>query len=87
LEKIGGPDYPDMAANLRILAQIRAGQGRYKEAEPLLKRSLQITRAARGPVDEVLVPGLSSYADVLRKMSRKDEASQVEMQLRAISRK
>jgi tetratricopeptide (TPR) repeat protein len=87
LEKDGGPDYPDLAANLRILAQIRSGQGRYEEAEPLLKRFLQITTAARGPADSVLVPGLSSYADVLRKMSRKAEASRVEMQLRAISGK
>ena len=39
-------DYPDVAASLRILAQVRSAQGRREEAEPLLKRSRDITDAA-----------------------------------------
>ena len=42
LEKTAGPDYPDVAANLQVLGRIRSAQGRYEEAAPLLKRSLDI---------------------------------------------
>jgi tetratricopeptide (TPR) repeat protein len=42
LEKTSGPDYPDVSVNLQILGRIRTAQGRYQEAEPLLKRSLEI---------------------------------------------
>ena len=42
LEKTTGPDFPDVAANLQLLGRIRSAQGRYEEAEPLLKRSLDI---------------------------------------------
>jgi tetratricopeptide (TPR) repeat protein len=42
LEKTTGPDFPDVAANLQVLGHIRSAQGRYEEAEPLLKRSLDI---------------------------------------------
>jgi Tfp pilus assembly protein PilF len=45
LERTAGPDYPAVAANLQVLAQIRRGQGRNREAEPLLKRSLAIRNA------------------------------------------
>ena len=50
LERTTGPDYPDVAANLQILGRIRKAQGRYREAEPLLKRSLDIRNAAMGLV-------------------------------------
>jgi hypothetical protein len=66
------------------LAYLRSAQGRYEEAEPLLKKSIAITSAALGPADPALVPGLSGYKNLLQKMRRKSEASRVEMQLRSI---
>ena len=45
LEKTEGPAYPDVSANLLVLGNIRRKQGRNQEAEPLLKRSLDIKNA------------------------------------------
>jgi tetratricopeptide (TPR) repeat protein len=45
LEKTDGPPYPDVSANLMVLGNIRRKQGRNQEAEPLLKRSLDIQHA------------------------------------------
>jgi tetratricopeptide (TPR) repeat protein len=84
LAKTTGPDYPDLAVNLFALARIRTAQRRYEEAEPLLKRSLEITAAGAGPQDSSMAPQLAEYAKVLRKMSRKAEASRIEAQAKAI---
>ena len=50
LDATSGPEYPDVAANLQVLGYIRRAQGRKREAEPLLKRSLAIRNAAMGLV-------------------------------------
>ena len=44
-----GPDHPDTATSLNNLASLYQSQGHYKEAEPLLKRALEITEKALGP--------------------------------------
>ena len=49
LQKTSGPDYPDVSSNLQILGRIRRAQGRNEEAEPLLKRSLDIKNAFTHP--------------------------------------
>jgi len=41
-EKALGPDHPDVAATLTIVAGLYQAQGRIAEAEPLFKRALAI---------------------------------------------
>jgi tetratricopeptide (TPR) repeat protein len=50
-EKNLGPDHPDVADSLHILAEIYRSQGEYAQAEPLYKRSLAIAEKALGPDD------------------------------------
>lgn len=59
------------------LGQLYAGEGKYKVAEPLLKRALKLGEAQNGPSQACLVPVLQSYADVLEKLGRKSEAAQL----------
>ncbi len=42
-----GPDHPDIAASLDLLAELYTAQGRYAEAEPLQKRALAIREKKR----------------------------------------
>ena len=39
-ERVLGPEHPDTIAIVNNLAGLYQAQGRYKEAEPLLKRAL-----------------------------------------------
>jgi hypothetical protein len=41
-EKAHSPDHPDVGVSLNNLAGLYVRQGRYADAEPLLKRSLAI---------------------------------------------
>jgi hypothetical protein len=43
-----GADHPDVAASLNNLAGLYRAQGRYGEAEPLYRRSLQIVEQQLG---------------------------------------
>ena len=56
-----GPDHPDVANSLNILGFLYLLQGRYADAEPLLKRALAIGEKALGPDH----PGCRSFADNL----------------------
>jgi hypothetical protein len=53
-------------------------EGRYTDAEPLLKRLLAIKEAALGHNSPQLVPILDSYVIVLRVLGRDDEAKSME---------
>jgi tetratricopeptide (TPR) repeat protein len=48
-EKTVGPDHPDTAATLHALAFLYEAQGRYPEAERMLKRLLAIYEKTVGP--------------------------------------
>jgi tetratricopeptide (TPR) repeat protein len=48
-EKVLGPDNPRVGEVLHNLARVYEAQGRYPEAELLLKRALAITEKALGP--------------------------------------
>jgi tetratricopeptide (TPR) repeat protein len=48
-EKARGPDHPDVAATLNTLGAIYEGQGRYADAEALLRRALAICEKTLGP--------------------------------------
>jgi hypothetical protein len=56
-EKALGPDHPDVATGLNNLAQLYQAEGRYAEAEPLLKRVSTIQGKSLGPDH----PGFALY--------------------------
>jgi len=66
------------------LARIYGSEGRYPEAESLLKRSLAILEKTRGAKAPELVGNLESYAGVLRRMSRSADAAEIEARAEAI---
>ena len=48
-EKALGPNHPNVAFSLNNLAALYASQGRYADAEPLLKRALAVRETVLGP--------------------------------------
>jgi tetratricopeptide (TPR) repeat protein len=62
-------------------------QGRYDEAEPLYKRALAIREKALGYKHLGLLTVLTKYADLLRKMSRGDEAAKLDARVAEIRAK
>ena len=73
-----------MANNLGLLYM---AQGKYVEAEPLLKRSLAIREKALGPEHPDVAQALENYGDLLRKMDRDAEAEKMEARAQAIRAK
>lgn len=57
------------------LGTVYVKQGRYEEAEPLLKRALEIREKALGPEHPDTTTVLENYAELLRRMKREDETS------------
>jgi tetratricopeptide (TPR) repeat protein len=73
-EKALGSDHPDAAASLRALAEPYRQQGRYAEAEPLLRSALAIEEKALGPNHPAVATSLSALASLYREQARYDEA-------------
>ncbi len=59
-------------------------QGRYGDAEPLLKRALAIWEKALGPEHPNVATSLENYAKLLRKTERDAEAEELEARGKAI---
>ncbi len=53
IERVLGEDYPDTAACYNNLAGVYENQGKYREAEDLYKKSIQIKERVRGENDSV----------------------------------
>src|SRR2546426_434530 len=49
VEKLLGPEHPNVAKSLNNLARLYYEQGRYAEAEPLYQRALKIGEKTLGP--------------------------------------
>jgi hypothetical protein len=71
-----------VANTLSKMSEPLEAQGEYLEAEPLLRRSLEIREKAgtRGPE---LASVLEKYAALLRKMDRTTDATQLESRAKA----
>jgi CHAT domain-containing protein/Tfp pilus assembly protein PilF len=65
LEKILGPDHPDVAISLNSLAMLLKYQGQYAAAEPLYRRSLIILEKAFGPDHPDVATILNNLAGLL----------------------
>ena len=79
-----GPNDPRLAGTLHNLGGLYRAQGRYAEAEPLLKRALAIVEKALGPDHPNVAKSLENYAAVLRKTGRTTEAVKLEARAKAI---
>jgi CHAT domain-containing protein/Tfp pilus assembly protein PilF len=63
-EKALGPNHPDVAQSLNNLAELYKDQGRYADAEPLFKRSLDIAEKASGPNHPEFAGSLDNLASL-----------------------
>jgi tetratricopeptide (TPR) repeat protein len=77
-EQALGTDHPEMAYPLTGLAVLYANQGKYAEAELLYRRALSIRVQALGADHPLTREIVRNYADLLRKMRREAEASELE---------
>ncbi len=82
-----GPQDPRLATNLNNLAGLYYAQGRYAEAEPLLKRALAIVEKALGPEHPKVAKALENYATLLRDTGRSTEADTLAARAKAIRAK
>ena len=76
-----------LATSLNNLGALYNTQGKYAEAEPLLKRSLATWEKAVGPEHPDVAMGLQNYAELLRKTNREAEAKKMESRAEAIRAK
>ncbi len=74
----------DEAVELDYLALSYREQGRYIEAEQLLKRSLMIRKQALGPEHPDVAMSLENYASQLRDTGRDAKAARLEVRARGI---
>ena len=77
-EEIVGPDHPDVATSLNILALLYNTQGQYAEAEPLYKQALGIYEKALGLDHLSVAASLSNLAGLYRATGRNLEAKRLE---------
>jgi tetratricopeptide (TPR) repeat protein len=81
-EAINGPDHPEVADCLTMLAAILRGLGDAAAARPLAERALAITEAAYGPDHPDVAIRLNTLAAILRGLG--DAAAARLVQLRAL---
>ncbi len=73
-----------LATSLNNLGANSEEQGKYAEAEPLYKHSLQICQKTLGPNHPQVATSLENYAELLYKTNRSAEASKLDQQAKAI---
>jgi tetratricopeptide (TPR) repeat protein len=69
------------------LALLYYSQRKYEEAEPLLKRALEIKEKTLGSEHPAVALGLENYAVLLHKLNRGPEAEKLEARAREIREK
>jgi class 3 adenylate cyclase/tetratricopeptide (TPR) repeat protein len=80
-ETVSAEDIVSRATTRVALAQVRAAQGRYEEAETLFGEALEIVSG--GEHCRILLDVLPPYADFLRALERDAEAAEVDARLAA----
>ena len=73
-----GFDFPEAARLMNRAGQYLAERAQYAEAELFFKRALDIREKALGHEHPDTVSALKNYATLLRKMSRENEADELE---------
>ncbi|MBI4442730.1 MAG: tetratricopeptide repeat protein [Acidobacteria bacterium] len=82
-----GPDDMRLAITLNNLGMLYQESARYKDAEPLAKRVVEIVEKALPPENPIVAQSLGTYAKVLRKLQRDSEAVTVEAHLKEVQAK
>jgi hypothetical protein len=72
-----GPEEPDLARSLVVLADRYKTARKYAEAEPLYRRAVAIQEKVLGPEHPDVANTLEAYASVLSRMDRQSEAEEV----------
>ena len=73
-----------MATALHNFADLYEREGKYAEAEPLLRRSLTIREKTLKPNDPYIAFVLESYARLLKRLGRDQEAKTMEAKAKQI---
>jgi CHAT domain-containing protein/Tfp pilus assembly protein PilF len=73
-EKALGPNHPDVATSLNVLAGLIQKQGKYPEAETLRRRSLAIYQISLGPDHPDVATSLNNLANLLGDRGQYTEA-------------
>ena len=84
-EQAYGAD-PKTATLLNNLGGVLRAQGRYKEAEAVLRRALAMKENTLGPYNGSVAHTLVNLAEVLEALDRKDEAVKMRLRAAAITR-
>jgi alpha-tubulin suppressor-like RCC1 family protein len=79
-----GRDQTTILSSLTILADVYRQAGKFDKAEPVYQHALQLLEKSRGPEDASLAPVLRSYAEMLRKAGRAEDANKIEARAQAI---
>lgn len=87
VERIKGPNDPDLATALNNLAMLYFIQGEYAAAEPLYKRAIEIDRYALGPEAVAVGTDLNNLALLYKKQDRLEEAEPIMKQAVEIKQK
>jgi tetratricopeptide (TPR) repeat protein len=82
-EKMGQND-PKLPMSLNNLANCYRQQGKFKEAEPLYQRALEIKTKQVGPFSKDLCSIMENYAKLLRASGREKDADKLEQKSLAI---
>ena len=77
-------DHPQIALTLTGLGEVYLAQGRYAQAEPLLKEGLEIQEKALGPAHPQVAKVLLDYASLLRRQHYRREAAAIERRAKNI---
>jgi tetratricopeptide (TPR) repeat protein len=86
-KKSYGPDHPNVAMDLNILALLLRDTNRLSEGEPLIRRALAIDEKSYGPHHPDVARDLNNLAELLRATDRLSEAEPLYRRALAISEK
>jgi len=75
MEKLYGKDHPYVAYTLRILSSIYEGQGKYRQARPVLDRAMTIMNSYHLPDDQIMAP---FYVDIAKLLAAQGHFAQAE---------
>ena len=80
IRRTGRTDHPDVARDLRFLADLHRIQGRLEEAEALLRWSIDMLERLQGPWDPDLATNLLLLGDLCADQQRYNEAEPLYLQ-------
>jgi CHAT domain-containing protein/tetratricopeptide (TPR) repeat protein len=87
IEKVLGPDHPNVATQLEAVASAYGLLGRYADAEPLRKRAIAINERALGREHPSVALSLQGLGHLYRLQGRNDEAQPLLVRGLAIAEK